>query len=180
MDEPGATKMKSVTLKTPSLPNESVSISLCFLNDFELSHEEIKALLPNLNCALINPSLIVSIDQLNCAIMKVLVAASSMKTRSKYTELLFSLSPSTNVTEALKTFGFSNQNSAAIAVRFDCEDSEAFAQEMEERLKCTALQYDSSLFAKNSDLELVKKTYKLTTTGAPLKEICSIIASKGI
>ena len=170
--------MKSVTLKTPVLP-EPVSVSICFLNEFQLSFDEIKSLLPTLNCALINPTLIMSLDQLTSAIMKVLVAGKGMKTRSQYTELLYNLSPSTNVTESLKTFGLNVDNKVAIAVRFNSVDGEAFAQELQEKLKCSAPDFDVSLFEQLADVELVKKTYKLSTS-KPSLEICSIISSKGI
>ncbi len=170
--------MKSHTLKTPVL-QESSSISLCFLTDFRIPFDEIRTLLPNLNCALVNSCLVFSLEQLTSAIMKVLVAGAGMKTRSKYTELLYSLSPSTNVTESLKTFGLLEGNTVAIAVRFNCEDGEAFAQELQEKLNCTVLDYDASLFETFSDFESIKKTYKLSTT-KPSLEICSIISSKGI
>jgi EKC/KEOPS complex subunit CGI121/TPRKB len=111
--------------------------------------------------------------------MKVLIAGKAMKTRSQYTELLYSLSPSTNVTESLKAFGFSDTNGCALALRFNCEDGEGFARELQEKLKCSVLDFDISHFERFSDAELVRKTYKLSTSAASL-EICSIISSKGI
>lgn len=170
--------MKSCTLKTPVL-QDSVSVSICFLNEISLPFEEVKSMLPSLNCSLINPSLVLSLEQLSSAIMKVLVSGKTMKTRSQYTELLYNLSPSTNVTDSLKSFGLNDTNSSAIAVRFNCEDGEGFAAELQEKLRCKVLEFDTILFEKFSDLDLIKKTYKLSTD-KPSLEICTIISSKGI
>lgn len=176
--QPGDVQMKSYTFKTPLL-QQPVTVSVCFLNDFKLPLEEIRPLLPSINCALVNSSLVMSMEQLTAAIMKVFVAGKGMKTRSQYTELLYSLSPSTNVTESLKTFGYSESNSCAIAVRFNCEDGEAFAKELEEELQCCALDFESKLFEQHANMDLVKRTYKLSAS-CPSKEICTIISSKGI
>lgn len=170
--------MKSHTVKAPLL-TEPCSVSICILQDISLSFDEIKALIPSLDCALINPKLVASFDQLSTAIMKVLTAGKNMKTRSRYSELLYSLSPSTNVTESLKTFGLASDCKQAIAVRFDCPYGEAFAAELESKLSARCLEYNPVAFESLADIEAIKKLYKLTTNTYSL-EICSIIASKGV
>lgn len=170
--------MKSHTVNVPLLA-EPCSVSICILQDISLPFDEIKALIPTIDCALINPRLVSSYDQLTTAIMKVMTAGKSMKTRSRYSELLYSLSPSTNVTESLKTFGLASDCKQAVAVRFDCPDGEAFAAELESKLSARCQEYQPACFESMADIDAIKQLYKLTTNTYSL-EICSIIASKGV
>lgn len=108
-----------------------------------------------------------------------------MKTRSPYTELLFALSPSNNVTESLKTFGAEEHATEAIAVRFTTSPdsaavsvSDSFASDLEAALKCRVDEFSTQF----CDLLLVQQVYRPTTKdgGRLVGEICSCLASKNI
>lgn len=106
-----------------------------------------------------------------------------MKTRSPYTEILFNLSPSTNVTESLKTFGVPENAKTAIAVRIIKDelvsDATVFESDLKNALKCD---FDCTSFVDNCDFELVKAIYKPSNTDEMkiIGEICSTIATKNI
>ena len=108
-----------------------------------------------------------------------------MKTKSPYTELLYTLSPSKNVTESLKTFGINENSSKAIAVRFDFEQEQSakictLETDLKKALNCSV--YELS-FANdrelNFDLDEIKLIYK-PTSNQIIGEICTIIATKNI
>ena len=106
-----------------------------------------------------------------------------MKTRSPYTELLFNLSPSTNVTESLKTFGVNEQSTTAIAVRFiqgTDKDSSTFPDELKNSLNCLVVDFSVDSLVKESDLAAIKQIYKISDENRLEGEICVLIASKNI
>lgn len=104
-----------------------------------------------------------------------------MKTRSPYTELLFSLSPSSNVTESLKIFGVEETASEAIVVRFSEHSStesssSTLISDLESILNCQFEEFS----IKFCDLNLVKQVYKPSNEDRLIGEICSGIATKNI
>lgn len=109
----------------------------------------------------------------------------SMKTRVVYTELLYNLSPSTNVTESLKTFGIDfPSHTSAIAIRlnhpFDAPD---FASELEQSIDCEATEFSLDSLTAEHDWPNIINVYKLTCTEYSEKafgEICTIISTKNI
>lgn len=108
-----------------------------------------------------------------------------MKTRSPYTELLYTLSPSKNVTESLKTFGINEESSKAIAVRFDFEQSTkccTLETDLKEALNCSIHELSFSNECEcdfDFDLDEIKQIYK-PTSNQIIGEICTIIATKNI
>lgn len=108
-----------------------------------------------------------------------------MKTRSPYTEILYSLSPSTNVTESLKTFGVVDGGESAIAVRIlvNGEVLGDFENELETKLNCLVEEFSLENLIKRCDLETVKQLYKPSANETSPRfygEICSLIATKNI
>ena len=111
-----------------------------------------------------------------------------MKLRSPYTELLFNLSPSSNVTESLKTFGAAEDCTSAIAVRIvpeTCNDSAsaAFENDLRTVLNCETVEFTK--LTEKCDLAAIKQLYKpiaSETENQPrfIGEIVSLIATKNI
>ena len=104
-----------------------------------------------------------------------------MKTCSPYTELLFCLSPSTNVTESLKTFGVDEHAKEAIAVRFTesinySGSTDSFISELQNSLNCKVSEFSTNF----CDLKLVKDVYKPSNEDRLVGEICTSIATKNI
>ena len=106
-----------------------------------------------------------------------------MKTRSPYTELLYSLSPSTNVTESLKTFGVEEDTASAIAIRIiqgtECNPT-AFADELKSALNCQVCEFSIDSLTKHCDFEAIKQLYKPSSVDRLIGEICTSIATKNI
>lgn len=104
-----------------------------------------------------------------------------MKTRSPYTEILFSLSPSTNVTESLKTFGVNEQSTSAIAVRIlETGNDTQIENDLKTTLNCSVLEFSNENLIKQCDLEVVKQIYKPSSSSRFVGEICTTIATKNI
>lgn len=109
-----------------------------------------------------------------------------MKLRSPYTELLFNLSPSSNVTDSLKTFGAAEDCTFAIAVRIVPEistHSSAFENDLKNGLNCKIGEF--SKLCEKCDWTEIKKLYKPTTLETDnqqrfIGEIVSLIATKNI
>lgn len=101
-------------------PGHSVDIYL-FTEVENTAH--IQACLSLLDCAVVNASLILDVLQVAMAACKAWLckAKDEMRTRNINTELLYRLSPSTNVTASLATFGISN-NTYLLFVKFDAQD----------------------------------------------------------
>ena len=103
-----------------------------------------------------------------------------MKTRSPYTELLYTLSPSTNVTESLTTFGITEGTTSAIAVRFSEEgDICSLAEDLKTILDCAVYDFSLDNLVRECDMAAVKLVYK-PTSDRVIGEICSAIATKNI
>lgn len=110
-----------------------------------------------------------------------------MKLRSPYTELLFNLSLSTNVTESLKTFGVAEDCNTAIAVRIIPEaissDSASFENDLKTGLNCEIIEF--SKLNQKCDWNEIKKLYKPTVSETEnhtrfIGEIVTQIATKNI
>ena len=109
-----------------------------------------------------------------------------MKLRSPYTELLFNLSPSSNVTESLKTFGVAEDCTSAIAVRIvpdTCNDSAAFENDLKTGLDCETVEF--TRLTEKCDLAAIKQLYKPIASEFEnhprfIGEIVSLIATKNI
>lgn len=109
-----------------------------------------------------------------------------MKLRSPYTKLLFNLSPSSNVTESLKTFGVAEDCTSAVAVRIvpeTCIDSAAFENDLKTGLNCETVEFTK--LTMNCDWAAIKQLYKPNASAAEHKtrfigEIVSLIATKNI
>lgn len=104
-----------------------------------------------------------------------------MKTKNPHTELLYSLSPSKNVTESLKTFGINEESTKAIAIRF--YESGAFCSletNLKDALNCKIIDFSDEALVYDCDFEAVKLIYKPTTSDRIIGEICTIISTKNI
>ena len=111
-----------------------------------------------------------------------------MKLRSPFTELLFNLSPSTNVTESLKTFGVAEDCTSAIAIRIVNETSSdpcAFETDLKTGLICEISHFTTDNLTKLCDWAAVKQLYKPTVSESEnhsrfVGEIVSLIATKNV
>lgn len=108
-----------------------------------------------------------------------------MKLRSPYTELLFNLSPSTNVTESLKTFGIPERCTEAIALRIVSEAQPkptTLENDLRIALNCEIVEF--SKLTEKCDFSAIKQVYKPTVSETEktkfFGEIVTLLATKNI
>ncbi|XP_019763922.2 EKC/KEOPS complex subunit Tprkb [Dendroctonus ponderosae] len=142
---------------------------------------ELRALLMGgqLQCCLIKPQLIVAPLQVAVAANKALSSSRKRTTKGPFTEILFNLSPSTNISQSLVKFGIEDGSDSVLVAALrgpGFEDAdEAFA-----RVQGCAVHI--SQLAGLSDVAAIRKTYKIGDVEhqsvALLDSVVSRIASK--
>ncbi|XP_028426094.1 EKC/KEOPS complex subunit TPRKB isoform X2 [Perca flavescens] len=94
-----------------------------------------------INGALINPTMLVDPFQVLVAVNKAvnLQKIGKMKTRSLYSEIIFNLSPTNNISEAFKRFGSSDGDDSVLVVLVHSKDESQLVSDISARLyKVTA------------------------------------------
>ncbi|XP_070848206.1 EKC/KEOPS complex subunit TPRKB [Chaetodon trifascialis] len=118
--------------------------------------------------ALINPTMLVNSFQVLVAANKAvnLQKIGKMKTRSLYSEIIFNLSPTNNISEAFKRFGISDGDDSVMVVLVHNEDESQLLSDITARVNGRQVPVDdvSSL----SDQAQIRKLYKVT----PQEEKC--------
>ncbi|KAJ3047142.1 hypothetical protein HK097_000203 [Rhizophlyctis rosea] len=111
-------------------------------------------------CALINAATILEVFQIQMACTKALLLQqqNAMRTRSLYSEILFNLSPSSNINDSLKQFGVSDSSTSLLVVMLGPEPS----NEVKSRVSSLIAgeQVGLEVLPTLTDLPLVSKIYK--------------------
>ncbi|KAK2858852.1 hypothetical protein Q5P01_003472 [Channa striata] len=124
-----------------------------------------------LQCALINPTMLVNHFQVLVAANKAvhLQKTGKMKTRNIYSEIIFNLSPTNNISEAFKRFGISDGDDGVMVVLVHNKDeTELFSDIV---AKVDGLQVPVGDISSLSDHAKIKKLYKVT----PQEEKCGTL-----
>ncbi|XP_073695033.1 EKC/KEOPS complex subunit TPRKB [Garra rufa] len=118
--------------------------------------------------ALINPSMVVDAFQILVAANKAvhLHKNGKMKTRSLYSEIIFNLSPTNNISEAFKRFGISDNDSAVHIVLVHNKDEPLNIDEIISKVDGQQIAVDR--VSELTDVAKIKKLYKV----APQEEKC--------
>lgn len=121
-----------------------------------------------INAALINPTMLVNPFQMLVAANKAvhLQKVGKMKTRTLYSEIIFNLSPTNNISEAFKRFGISDGDDSVLVVLVHDKEESQFLSDISARVDGRQVPVEdvSSL----SDHAKIKKLYKIT----PQEEKC--------
>lgn len=104
----------------------------------------------------------------------------ALKTRTPHTELLFHLSPSTNVTESLRIFGLDESCTTAVAVRLFDDQPDILAANLAESIDCSIVAADEHALSAGGSTEHILQIYKIKNAAHITGEVCSLLASKGI
>ncbi|XP_016384513.1 EKC/KEOPS complex subunit Tprkb-like [Sinocyclocheilus rhinocerous] len=118
--------------------------------------------------ALINPSMVVDAFQILVAANKAvhLHKSGKMKTRSLYSEIIFNLSPTNNISEAFKRFGISDSDSAVLIVLVHNKDETLNIDNIISKVDGQQIAVDR--VSDLNDVAKIKKLYKV----APQEEKC--------
>lgn len=125
------------------------------INSKEIKNKLIEG---KIEAAFINPKLIIDILQVLIAINKVFHSETYhlMKTKSIYSEILYSLSPSKNITNSLKTFGINESDTEILVVILNDENDEKLQKIIKE---VQGTQVDINFLHQMKDESLIIKTY---------------------
>uniref|UniRef100_A0A3Q3QE98 EKC/KEOPS complex subunit TPRKB n=1 Tax=Monopterus albus TaxID=43700 RepID=A0A3Q3QE98_MONAL len=137
-------------------------------NAAELRQSAVKG---QISGALINPKMLVNPFQVLVATNKSvhLQKTGKMKTRSLYSEIIFSLSPTNNISEAFKKFGISDGDDSVMVVLVHSRDESQLLSDI--AAKVDGLQIPVEDVSLLSDLAKIKKLYKVT----PQEEKCGTL-----
>lgn len=121
--------------------------------------------------ALINPTLLVSPFQVLVAANKAvhLQKIGKMKTRSLFSEIIFNLSPTNNISEAFKKFGISDGDDSVLVVLVQDQDDPPPLSDITSRVDGRQVPVDD--VSSMSDTAKIKKLFKIT----PREEECGTL-----
>lgn len=114
------------------------------------------------NGALINPTMLVSPFQVLVAANKAvhLQKIGKMKTRSLFSEIIFNLSPTNNISEAFKRFGISDGDNSVLVVLVTNQDEPPSLSDITKRVDGQQAPVDD--LSSFSDKSKIKKFFKIT------------------
>lgn len=161
--------------------NSLVSIKL-YKNVKNIEELRKSVICGDLKCCLLKPSLIVDPFQIVIAANKALIAV-KLTTKSTYTELLFNLSISKNITQSLQKFGANDKESSVIVVVMKRQEEDNTDEE-DIFEKVLGEEDDLSNLNQYTDVTAIRKAYKISDIEYKriplLDSVISRIASKDL
>ncbi|TCD69193.1 hypothetical protein EIP91_008489 [Steccherinum ochraceum] len=143
------------------------------------------------NFAFIDARLICSLVHLQTAIYQAILAHAqgALRTRTVHSEVLWALSPSTNITDAIRRYGVSDTTESLILVRIGAQGGTSVETQMASIVKGDLSSLES--LPDIADWTLIRKYHKITApdskksvTDADLEKsralVVSLVAAKGV
>ncbi|CAG9863897.1 unnamed protein product [Phyllotreta striolata] len=125
-------------------------------------------------CSMIKPSLILDPFQIAVAANKALLNE-KLTTKTVYTEILFNLSPTKNISKSLQTFGIDEKDDALLVVTL-CKDTEN--EEADFLKQIDAVEAPIEKLSDYTDINLIKKIYKINDKESSVTPILDSIVSR--
>lgn len=127
--------------------------------------------------ALLQPRLILEMFQVLVAANKAVYGLThgSMKTKTVHSEIIFSLSPSNNISESFKKFGISDESNEVLIAVIDGKDAVSL-RETCEQVKGKLVHLDS--LADIADISLVKTVYKVPDDELGVSSLLDSVVSR--
>lgn len=144
-----------------------------------------KAMAGKISGALLNATMVVSPFQVLVAANKAINLQQSrkMKTRSLFSEIIFNLSPTNNISEAFKRFGISDGDDSVLVVLVH-KDEDGMQLVSDITATVDGRQVPVEDLSSLTDLEKIKKLYKITPqedrTGTLLDAVVCRMAAKDV
>ncbi|ODV95872.1 hypothetical protein PACTADRAFT_75084 [Pachysolen tannophilus NRRL Y-2460] len=167
----------------PQFPNITVLITL--FNEVK-NLKEIKNKLiekdRNYDYSFINPSMILSIEQLYSSIYKTLLSVENktLKSNSVNSELILNLSNMNKIVDSLNRFGINEKNDNLIVVKFILQDDDKLSvkdhlMNLEKIIKGELVEFNDINLMKLVDLSQIKKTFKLNGESDNIERLSKLI-----
>lgn len=164
-------------------PGQTVTQLLfkCVKNCAELRKSAMEG---KINASLINPKMLVDPFQVLVAANKAvhLQNIGKMKTRSLYSEIIFNLSPTNNISEAFKRFGISDTDDSVLVVLVATDDESQVLADVTE--KVDGQQVPVAELPTLTDVTQIRKLYKVTPQeekiGSLLDSVVCKMATKDV
>lgn len=155
-------------------------LSLLLYKDVE-NVEEVynKVISKELPCCILKANLIIDPFQVVIAANKAALNEKyeQMVTRTLYTELIYCLSTSKNISQSLNTFGVTKDTkNILVALIYESQDKSSQQNLVSQSIKGQRLCL--SKLAEISDVELIKKTYKISNDELTVSSLLNSIVSR--
>lgn len=123
----------------------------------------IQSKVAELNYAFVDATTVCSQEQLLSAVYKALLESTynRMRTKSLHSECILSLSPSSNIMDALKRFGIKEDSRNLICVKILESDEQFNHGDMIDVIKGDEIDFNDNNLSGLYDKEVIKKNYKL-------------------
>ncbi|EDO18897.1 hypothetical protein Kpol_1023p66 [Vanderwaltozyma polyspora DSM 70294] len=143
--------------KFPQFQRYEISVSL-FHNVSNTS--DVKLKIAELPYALVDATMVCSIEQLYSAIYRAIVESTynRLRTKTLHSECLLCLAPSSNIGEAFKRFGIKDESKEIIVIKIkDTEDDQDNDPEFPDIIKGDQVSFDDETLQATKNEELIRK-----------------------
>ncbi|XP_011497711.1 PREDICTED: EKC/KEOPS complex subunit Tprkb-like [Ceratosolen solmsi marchali] len=171
-------ELENYTLELDALTNRQLSIYL-YRNIQNIDELHKKLLNKELPCCIVKANLILDPFQIVIAANKAALNEKygQMVARNLYTEIIYCLSISTNISQSLAAFGISKDTANVLVILIhDAQEKESMEKLVFDCIEGTRIPI--SRLSDFSDISLIKKTYKICNEESNIPSLLDSIVSR--
>ncbi|SMN17838.1 similar to Saccharomyces cerevisiae YML036W CGI121 Component of the EKC/KEOPS complex with Bud32p, Kae1p, Pcc1p, and Gon7p [Maudiozyma saulgeensis] len=145
-------------MQLPQFPG--VNIEILLFQDVSNAND-IRSKIAELPYAFIDARTICSVEQLMSAIYRVMIESkyNRLRTKSLHSEVLLALSPTSNIGEAFKKFGISDDTKNLIMIEINQDNDNSSLDKTV--VNGEIVDFNDDNLQKNSDVNAIRKIYKI-------------------